>query len=70
MRRRGGILEVERDAHTVDADGVASRVSFLVRVDATAGGSAVPFRDARGAPVPTPRAPVALARRPCRGARG
>lgn len=67
VRQRGGILEVERDAHPVDADAVASRVTFLVRVDATAGGSVAHFGEAGGSAVATAAARVARARLAERG---
>lgn len=67
VRRCGGILEVERDAHSVDADGVASRVTFLVRVDAMAGGSVAHFGEAGGSAVATAAARVARARLAERG---
>jgi hypothetical protein len=67
VRERDGVLDVERDAHAFGASSVAPRVSFLVRVDAWAGGSVAQFADDGGGAVVFAAAHVARMRLAERG---
>ncbi|MCI9858838.1 DUF4190 domain-containing protein [Microbacterium proteolyticum] len=67
VRERDDVLDVERDAHAFGSSSVAPRVSFVVRVDAWAGGSVAHFADDGGSAVVFAAAHVARMRLAERG---